>query len=178
MTVRGAVFLDRDDTIIRNSGDLGDPDDVVLLDGARTALSSLHGAGWPLIVVTNQGGVARGAFTEDDVRAVHARIAELLDSVPILDWLWCPWHPDGTVERYTREHAWRKPSPGMLLEAARRHDLDLSASWLVGDADRDIAAGAAAGCRTVKIGTPGEPRPDYSVTSIADAATCILNADA
>lgn len=81
MTCRPAVFLDRDNTIIHNDGDLGDPQGVVLLEGATEALGRLHAAGWPLVVVTNQGGVARGRFGEDDVRAVHARIQELLLSL-------------------------------------------------------------------------------------------------
>ena len=175
MTSRGAVFLDRDNTIIHNDGDLGDPACVELVSGAAESMSLLHKAGWPLIVVTNQGGVARGRYGQDDVRAVHARVQELLGDVPVLDWLWCPWHPNGSVPEWTREHSWRKPQPGMLLEAAMRHDLDLGASWLIGDQDRDIAAAAAAGCRSVLIGTnAGDPPPDAVVDSISDAVSHIL----
>ncbi|HJN80605.1 MAG TPA: HAD-IIIA family hydrolase, partial [Phycisphaerales bacterium] len=123
MSGQPAVFLDRDNTIIFNDGDLGDPDGVVLMPGVRESLRKLHEQDWPLIVITNQGGVARGRYDEDAVKAVHARAEQLLGDVPILDWLWCPWHPEGTVPAYTREHPWRKPSPGMLIEAADRHKL-------------------------------------------------------
>jgi len=176
MTGRPAVFLDRDNTIIHNDGDLGDPQGVVLLEGATEALGRLHAAGWPLVVITNQGGVARGRFGEDDVRAVHARIQELLGDVPILDWLWCPFHPQGTVPAFTQEHPWRKPSPGMLHEAASRHGLELDQSWLIGDQDRDIEAGLAAGCKTVLLGNAaGTPPPTHVAASISDAASLILS---
>ncbi|MCP4758589.1 MAG: HAD family hydrolase [Planctomycetes bacterium] len=174
---RPAIFLDRDNTIIRNDGDLGDPDGVELMPTALEALASLHSAGWPLIVITNQGGVARGRYGEDDVRAVHARTQALLGAVPILDWLWCPFHPTGTVPRFTREHPWRKPAPGMLLEAANRHDLDLTRSWLIGDQDRDIAAGLAVGCRSVLLGAAaGDPPPDVVAQTMQEAADAILGA--
>ncbi len=174
---RGAVFLDRDNTVIHNDGDLGDPEAVVLLEGAASALTALHQAGWPLIVITNQGGVARGRYGEQDVRAVHERVQSLLGDTPVLDWLWCPYHPNGTVPEFTREHPWRKPQPGMLLEAASRHDIDLQASWLIGDQDRDIAAGAAAGCHTIKLGIPSvHPPATATAPTISDAAQYILRA--
>lgn len=178
MSARRAVLLDRDNTIIVNDGDLGDPDAVSLMPGAEAALRRLHASNWPLIVITNQGGVARGCYDEDAVRAVHARVQTLLKDTPILDWLWCPWHPQGTVPAYTREHPWRKPAPGMLLEAAERHGLDLANSWMVGDQDRDIAAGQAARCRTILLGdTPGTPRADKTVPTITEAVDHILGCE-
>ncbi|MDP6890136.1 MAG: HAD family hydrolase, partial [Phycisphaerales bacterium] len=168
-------FLDRDNTIIFNDGDLGDPDGVVLMPGVRESLRRLHEQGWPLIVITNQGGVARGRYDEAAVKSVHARAEQLLADVPILDWLWCPWHPEGTVPAYTREHPWRKPSPGMLIEAADRHRLDLTRSWMIGDQDRDIAAGQTAGCRTILLGqTPGDPPPNHVAGSMPEAVEIIL----
>jgi len=179
MSERPAIFLDRDNTLIQNDGDLGDPDDVVLMPGVAAALARLHAGGWPLIVITNQGGVARGCYDESAVRAVHRRTAELLGEVQILDWIWCPWHPAGKVPKYTGEHPWRKPAPGMLIEAARRHGLDLSRSWMIGDQDRDIAAGRAAGCRTILLGAQaGESAPDMVASSIDAAAAIILQDDA
>jgi histidinol-phosphate phosphatase family protein len=175
MSGRAAIFLDRDNTLIHNEGDLGDPRAVILMPGVADALRRLHDRGWPLIVITNQGGVARGRYDEDAVRAVHARAEELLGGVPMLDWLWCPWHPEGTVPEYTGEHPWRKPAPGMLIEAAARHDLDLGRSWMIGDQDRDIAAGRAAGCRTVLLAeVAGDPPPDTVATSIGAAVDFIL----
>ncbi len=154
--VEPAVFLDRDNTLIANGGDLGDAESVRLLDGAAEALSELREAGYRLVVVTNQGGVARGKFTEADVDAVHQRIAQLLDdeihqSGLIERFYYCPYHPEGTVAEYRRDHPWRKPNPGMILQASRDMELDLEHSWVIGDQDRDIAAGRAAGCRTLLI---------------------------
>lgn len=129
--MRPAIFLDRDNTLIANEGDLGDPARVQLREGVADGLRSLRQAGYSLIVVTNQGGVARGRFSEADVDAVHQRIAELVDEATSAQGLierfyYCPYHPEGTVPEYQREHPWRKPQPGMLLQAARDLDLDLA----------------------------------------------------
>ena len=151
-----AVFLDRDNTLIQNDGDLGDPDAVELITGVPLAIASLCGLGYRVVVVTNQGGVARGAYTEEDVEAVHERISALVqdraNGARIDAFYACPFHPEGTVKAYARDHENRKPRPGMLLQAAEDLDLDLSASWMVGDQMRDVEAGAAAGCRTILLG--------------------------
>jgi D,D-heptose 1,7-bisphosphate phosphatase len=136
-----AVFLDRDNTLIDNDGDLGDPDRVRLLEGVPQALARLRDAGYRLVVVSNQGGVARGAYGETDVDAVNRRIASLLDEASgrgdLIDrFYFCPYHPEGTVEAYRREHPWRKPQPGMLHAARQDLGLDLEQSWLVGDQPR------------------------------------------
>lgn len=160
-----AVFLDRDNTLIHNDGDLGDPEQVRLIQGAASAIASLCGLGFRVVVVTNQGGVARGKYTEADVEAVHQRIRELVqhaaNGARIERFYYCPYHPEGTVEAYRREHPNRKPQPGMLLQAARDLNLDLSQSWMVGDQMRDIAAGAAAGTRTILLtgAQPAEVSP-------------------
>ena len=175
----GAVFLDRDNTLILNDGDLGDPDAVRLIDGVAPALARLGGAGWRLVVVSNQGGVARGRYTERDVEAVNRRIAELIDDQAgtrgLIDrFYWCPYHPDGTVERYRREHPWRKPQPGMLLQASRDMDIDLQQSWMIGDQPRDVEAGQAAGCRTILIGA-ADDRADVVVGTLSEAVHVILH---
>jgi D,D-heptose 1,7-bisphosphate phosphatase len=154
--VEPVVFLDRDNTLIANDGDLGDPSRVRLLDGVASGLKALHEAGYRLVVISNQGGVARGAFTEEDVDAVHQRIAGMVDTESSLErvidrFYYCPYHPEGTVPDYRREHPWRKPKPGMLLQAAQDLDLDLARSWMIGDQERDVAAGRSAGCRTVLV---------------------------
>ncbi len=150
-----AVFLDRDNTIIHNDGDLGDPAGVRLIQGAATAIASLCGLGYKVVVVSNQGGVARGKYSEADVHAVHQRISELIDAgangARIDRFYYCPYHPEGTVSRYRKEHPSRKPAPGMLLEAARDMDLDLSQSWTIGDQVRDVQAGLAAGTRAILL---------------------------
>ncbi len=158
-----AVFLDRDNTIIKNDGDLGDPDAVELITGVPLAIASLCGLGYRVVVVTNQGGVARGAYTEKDVEAVHERIRaeveERANGARIDAFYACPFHPEGTVKAYTKDHKNRKPKPGMLLQAAEELNLDLSASWMVGDQERDVAAGAAAGCRTILLNDAGGAKP-------------------
>ncbi len=177
----GAVFLDRDNTLIVNDGDLGDPDAVRLIDGVAPALVRLGRAGWRLVVVSNQGGVARGRFTEQDVEAVNLRIAELVDGQAgtrgLIDrFYWCPYHPEGTVERYRREHPWRKPQPGMLIQASRDMAIDLEQSWMIGDQPRDVAAGRAAGCRTILIGKGrADDRADVVVGTMGEAVEFILD---
>ena len=182
--VRRAVFLDRDGTVILNDGDLGDPDLVELLPGAAEAMRRLRESGYALVVVTNQGGVARGRYDETAVHATHARLEEILrreTGLPrVVDaFYFCPFHPEGTVERYRREHPWRKPAPGMLLEAAREHALDLATSWMVGDQERDAQAGAAAGCRSILIGAPSAAsQADFFARDLREAARRITTEDA
>jgi D-glycero-D-manno-heptose 1,7-bisphosphate phosphatase len=184
--VQPAVFLDRDNTLIANDGDLGDPDAVVLIEGVAEGVVQLHDAGYRLIVVTNQGGVARGVYSESDVDAVHQRIARLIDEAVdrtrVIDrFYYCPYHPDGTVEEYRREHPWRKPRAGMLLQAAEDMGIDLAASWMIGDQDRDIEAGQAAGCRTVMLVAGDRPdaddraRPTSRVTTFTEAVEAVLS---
>ena len=181
--VRRAVFLDRDGTVIRNDGDLGDPDAVELLPGAADAMRRLRDAGYTLVVVTNQGGVARGKYDEAAVHATHARLEQVLrerTGLPaVVDaFYFCPFHPEGTVERYRREHPWRKPAPGMLLEAAREHALELPASWMVGDQERDAQAGAAAGCRSILLGAPSAASDaDFFARDLREAAERIAAED-
>lgn len=178
---RPAVFFDRDDTLIRNAGvapggDLGDPDLVELLPGAREACALLKDAGYFLGVVTNQGGVARGRYPESAVFEVHERVAELLDDA-IDAWRHCPFHPEGTVPAYTREHPWRKPQPGMLLDLEREHRLDLERSWVIGDTARDCEAGKAAGCRTILVGAGDDACADFVATDVLHGARIVLEED-
>jgi len=159
--VEPAVFLDRDNTLIDSDDDLGDPAGVRLMPGVPEGLSALREAGYRLVVVTNQGGVARGRFTEDDIDAVHQQVARLLstfaDGRDLIDrFYYCPYHPQATLEEYRRDHFWRKPNPGMILQAARDMKLDLTRSWVIGDQLRDVQAGRAAGCRSVLVGRNGE----------------------
>ena len=158
--MNAAVFLDRDNTLIHNDGDLGDPAQVKLIMGAASAIASLKGLNLKIIVVSNQGGVARGKYGEADVVAVNDRINELIranSGVAIDRFYFCPYHPEGIVERYRREHPWRKPRPGMLLQAAKDFQLDLKSCWMIGDQMRDVLAGYAAGAVPILIGDPGQP---------------------
>lgn len=178
-----AVFLDRDNTLIDNGGDLGDPAQVRLLDGVAAGLKALRQAGFGLVVVTNQAGVARGKFTEQDVDAVNQRIATLVDdqarSTRLIDrFYYCPYHPEATLAKYKRDHPWRKPHPGMILQAARDMSLDLSQSWMIGDQERDVMAARSAGCRIVLVtqdaGLIQRTKPTEVAATFLEAAQCIL----
>ena len=159
--LRPAVFLDRDGTLIDNDGDLGDPDQLKILSGVAQALQLLLKHNFMLFVVTNQGGVARGKYNEDAVVQTHERLERMLCAevgAPqvICEYYYCPFHPQATVEKYRGEHEWRKPAPGMLFAAALAHAIDLEKSWMVGDQERDVVAGAAAQCRTILISSDRE----------------------
>ncbi len=185
---RAAVFFDRDNTLIASDGYLGNPGRVVLVDGAAEAVTKARQYGFKTITFSNQSGVARGLFTEDDVRAVNARMDELLRQASghaiIEHHEFCPYHPEATVERYRQDSELRKPKPGMLLKAAAELSLDLGRSWVVGDAPRDIAAGKAAGCRTILFTDPKLPpspaasaetpvQPDFTAASLKEAIEII-----
>lgn len=156
--MNAAVFLDRDNTLIHNDGDLGDPDKVRLIQGAASAIASLQGLGYKVVVVTNQGGVARGKYTEEDVDAVHRRVNELVqaNSGAFIDrFYYCPYHPEGSAKRYRKDHPWRKPKPGMLLQAEKHLDLDMAHCWMIGDQLRDIQAGYTAGATPILLDPSG-----------------------
>lgn len=182
--MRPAIFFDRDDTLIVNSGYLGAMEAVRLLEGAAEAVAQARALGFAVIVASNQSGVARGLFTEADVRAVNAVLDELLlaahPGARVDRHEFCPFHPEAVVERYRLDSDLRKPRPGMLLRAAAALDLDLARSWMIGDAPRDVEAGHAAGCRTILVSRPGPERspaaeetllarPDQIVASISEA---------
>lgn len=171
--LRPAVFLDRDDTILDTRratahlprpGDLFDPSLVRLMPGAAAAVKSLSDAGFALVVYTSQGGIARGPMpgfesapdsrsdvehlgllgqverVNDTMRAMLAAAGAKLAGL-----YYCPFHPQGTVPRFSREHSWRKPGPGMILAAASELDIDIASSWAVGDQQRDVEAAMNAG---------------------------------
>lgn len=173
--LRPAVFLDRDGVLNRvfvREGVTHPPSfaaDFELLPGAADAVRRLHASGFALVVVTNQADVARGIQTRQGVEAIHAR---LLAELPMLEVLACYHETDDGC-------TCRKPKPGMLLEAARRWQLDMRWSFLVGDRWSDVCAGAAAGCRTILVESPYSGRarcqPDHCVRDLAEAAEWILN---
>ncbi len=179
--MRPAVFLDRDGTVIDEVGHLGEPERVVLLPGVPAALRRLSDAGYALVVITNQAGVARGYFTETEVAAVNERTASLLEAegVRLDGWYHCPHHPD-----FTGACDCRKPLPGMLMRAAGDLDLDLSRSWMVGDHPSDAEAGRAAGASSIMVRTGhgllpganhGAPSGVPVVDDLAAAADLILS---
>jgi len=177
---RPGVLLDRDGTIIEDSGYVGSVDRVQFIDGALDAIAALNRAGLPVVVVSNQAGVARGHYDIEDVQQVHKHmIAELERHAAHIDlWLFCPYHPEGIVEAFARASFDRKPRPGMALAAAEALDLDLSASWVVGDSRVDIGLARAVGARPLYVGAEVLPDPDVtSFTDLAAAVQFILNDD-
>ncbi len=180
-TPRPAVFVDRDNTLIEDPGYIRHPDQVRLLPGAAESIARLRGAGYPVVVVSNQSGVARGYFTEDDLTAVHRRMQQLLGehNAGVDAIYYCPFldGEQATVERYRRDSDLRKPQPGLLLMAAEEQNLDLRKSWMVGDTARDAQAGRAAGCRTILIGPDhdnGAECADYLSADVSAAVDIIL----
>jgi D-glycero-D-manno-heptose 1,7-bisphosphate phosphatase len=153
--LKSAVFLDRDGVVIEDSHYVGDPSRIKLLPGAEETIAALNRAGWKVVIVTNQSGVARGLFSFDSVGAVHDRITMLLRPIQarIDAYFFCPHHPDADVLEFRAECDCRKPKPGLLRRAAKELGLDLAKSWMIGDRLTDLEAGAAAGCRTVLVRT-------------------------
>ena len=160
MSGRPGVFLDRDGTLLDEDGYLGDPAGVRLFPGAAGAVAALNAAGLPVVVVTNQSGVARGLFSEADVDAVHARVAELLSAEGAhLDLvLYCPHHPREGEPPYRRACDCRKPAPGMYQAGARALGLDLARSAAVGDSERDLEGARRAGIGRLLLVATGKGR--------------------
>ena len=144
---RPAAFLDRDGVINVDRGFVGRADDFALIDGAAQAISLLNQAGYLVFVVTNQSGIGHGYFTEDDFFALteHMKSQLAQHGAHIDDLRHCPFHPDANVDRYRYVHPWRKPAPGMIIDLLEHWDVDVNASFLIGDSARDIAAAESAG---------------------------------
>ncbi|QXE92247.1 D-glycero-beta-D-manno-heptose 1,7-bisphosphate 7-phosphatase [Geomonas subterranea] len=148
-----AVFLDRDGTINEEVQYLSRVEDFRLIPGVPYALQRLKDAGFLLVVVTNQSGVGRGLYDETALQAVHDRMHEELGvfGITIDACYFCPHHPEHAVGHYRVECSCRKPSPGMLEQAAVDLDIDLSRSYMIGDKLGDIEAGLNAGCTSLMV---------------------------
>lgn len=160
-----ALFLDRDGTLIVDTGYVRDARDVVLLPGAAHLLREARALGYQLIVVSNQSGVARRIITPAQLAAVQERFEESLaqEGVALDDVRFCLHGPDDGC-------ACRKPASGMLRDAAAARGLDLRRSVMVGDRETDVAAGRGAGCRTILLSADGASAiADYSVRTLFDA---------
>ena len=186
---RPAVFLDRDGTINEQMGYVNHLSRFQLLPGVARAIRSLNEAGLPVVVVTNQSGLARGYFPESLLEAVHAELHRLLAREGAhLDGLYiCPHHPEAKEERFRLDCDCRKPRPGLLERAAAELGLDLGRSYMVGDRWSDLRCGAAVGATTVLVLTgygrgdaayvgPGQTvQPDHVAEDLEAAARWILD---
>ena len=178
-----AIFLDRDDTVIDDPGYIKEPEQVKLLPGAAEALIQFKRMGYLVIIITNQSAIARGYITEDKLEEIHLKLKTLLSAQgATIDGLYyCPYHPEGTVKDFSMESNLRKPNAGMLFQAADELDIDLNASWMIGDRYKDVQAGKAAGCQTILVDVPGKarelnttgPEPDRKAVNLREAVNII-----
>ncbi len=158
MNKQKAVFLDRDGTLNEEIGFLANPEQIKLLEGVTEALRIIHANGYLAIVVTNQPVIARGDCTIEELEMIHNKLETELgkEGAYFDDLFYCPHHPErgflGERIEYKKDCTCRKPKPGLLLEAAQKYNIDLAKSYMVGDSERDVIAGMAAGCISVYIG--------------------------
>ena len=172
-----AIFLDRDGTMNVDKGYVHEIDNFEFIDGAIEAMHELKKMGYALVMVTNQSGIARGLFTEE----TFMQLTEWMDwsladrEIDLNGIYFCPHHPDAVVEEYRQQCDCRKPQPGMLLSAQQELNIDMAASYMVGDKIDDMLAGKAAGVGKkvlVRSGKPvteeGENAADWVINSLAD----------
>ncbi len=160
----GALFLDRDGTIIYDRHYLRRLQDIEFLPEVKTSLKLLKSIGYILIIVTNQSGIGRNLFGKDFVEKTHAAINGRLDGI-IDDFFYCPHIPDEFC-------SCRKPKNGMLIKASKKWHIDLKISWIIGDSDKDIKMAENTGIRTIKIGRDSS---HYALTNWTKIARLIRN---
>ncbi|HWX15038.1 MAG TPA: HAD family hydrolase [Chthoniobacterales bacterium] len=168
-----AVFLDRDGTIIHDADYCSDPKQVQVFEGVPEALRRLKGKGYKLIVITNQSGIGRGFFTLEQYRAVQAEVLRQLGPDLIDATYFCPDIPERPSKR-------RKPAPGMVLEAARDHHVDLARSFFIGDKEIDAECGRNASVRSIRVRTGFDKmtdgsRADWVAEDLPAAANLIVD---
>jgi histidinol-phosphate phosphatase family protein len=172
--VSPAVFIDRDGTIMEDTDYCCDPNDVRIFPGVIEALRSLKSRGFKLIIITNQSGIGRGLFTVDQYRAVESEVLRQLGEGLLDATYYCP-HAPGQHSKF------RKPAPGMVIEAARDHQIDLSRSFLIGDKEVDVESAHNAGVRAIRVRTGIQcdvtgSNADWLANDVPAAAQIILSA--
>jgi len=170
-----AVFVDRDGTIMENCDYCSDPKDVKIFPGVPDALRRLKSKGFKLVIVTNQSGIGRGLITVEQYRAVEAEVLRQLGAGLIDATYFCPDVPG-------QHSSCRKPAPGMIVEATRQHQIDLTRSFLIGDKEIDVECGRNAGVRTIRVKTGPEREmagsmADWITKDVPAAAEIILGAE-
>jgi D-glycero-D-manno-heptose 1,7-bisphosphate phosphatase len=181
--MRPAIFLDKDHTLIPDLPYNVDPEKISLTPGVDRALPMLQQAGYAIVVVSNQSGVAKGFFPLSALQRVEEKLRHLLaqSGVRLDGFYCCPHHPEGTIAQYAFPCTCRKPQPGLLRKAAQELGLDMAHSWMIGDIWSDIEAGRAAGCKTILFTYHTDAahelktaRPDYVATDFAQVAHIVL----
>lgn len=179
-----AVFLDKDGTLIENVPYNVDPAKIKVYEDVPDALRLLAGAGFKLVIVTNQPGLALGYFEENSVFQVKNFLAHFfkVHTVKLDGFYYCPHFPEGKIKEFSQVCACRKPLPGLLIQASKELNIDLEQSWMVGDILNDVEAGKLAGCRSVLIDNGNETEwvktetrePDFTVKNLLQAASIII----
>lgn len=179
-----AVFLDKDGTLVKDVPHNSDPDKVELYSDSLQALRTLQRAGYLLVIVSNQPGVALGYFEEEALHDVERRLDELFsrEGVKLAGFFYCPHHPEGRIEGYAISCDCRKPKDGLIRYAANALEIEVSESWMIGDILHDVEAGNRAGCRTILVDRGNETewqygdyrQPDFMVTDLMEAVAHVL----
>jgi len=140
------LFLDRDGVINQDLKYLCDPKKITLIDGIKDLVQTVNKKKqWKVIVLTNQSGIARGYYTEDDFHHFMKKLKDILYPAYWDDYYFCPFHPDGTIKKYKKNSILRKPNPGMITKALSDHNIDKDKSWIIGDKYSDIYTAENAG---------------------------------
>lgn len=183
-----AIFLDRDGTINEDVHFLTRIQDIKIFEGVKEALLNFRNAGFLNIIVSNQSGVARGYLTMSELNAITDEISKILENdgkTLINDVYYSPYLADGTIEEFKIDHDDRKPKPGMIVKAIKKHNIDRSQSWMIGDSLRDIQCAENAGVKKILVKTgKGKAElikcneenliPDYVAEDLFDASQFIL----
>lgn len=183
-----AIFLDKDGTVVKDVPYNVDPRKIQLMPGSQEGLQLLHNAGYRLIIITNQPGLAYGYFSEEDLCVAENYIHQFMNEFGVLlaGFYYCPHKPYSiSIQDYDTICACRKPKPGLIFRAAREHDIDITCSWFVGDILNDVEAGRNAGCKTVLIDNGNETEwilsqnrmPHCKVKNLLEAARIIISID-
>ena len=183
--MKKAIFIDKDGTLIEDIPYNVDPALLRFTDGALEALKTFRHLRFSIFVVSNQSGIARGYFNQEDLHHLQVSLDKMLKAsgVQVDEFFFCPHHPEGQVAPYNVECNCRKPQPGMILKAAEEFKIDLTHSWMIGDILHDVEAGNRAGCKTVLLNNGHETvweiseyrRPTAVVSSFKEAVRVIAH---
>lgn len=183
--MKKVVFLDRDGTINKEVGYLHKKEDLVFIPRAAQAIHLLNRNGFLVVVVTNQAGVAKGYYKEEDILQLHRYMQEELRKVDagIDEFCYCPYHIDGKIDRYKKDSEDRKPGIGMFQSIEKKVEIDKANSWMIGDMESDIQAGINFGIHTILVATgygrktyeKGKSGFEYYASDLWEAVKIILS---